>query len=636
MNYILQLAQVLEQVLEKENLTAEKLSRFIRPAKKGLSVDFALNCFALKKDLKKNGPEIAQDILNLISQDVLQEFTFLKLVNIDGPYLNFILDKVSMAADIFPQILANVEKYAKAHYNNTHNTTRLVIEFPSPNTNKPLHLGHVRNMLLGQSLSSINQKVGNIVFQTNLLNDKGIHICKSMWAYQKFGQNSTPESEKRKSDHFVGDFYVRFAQEEAQLKKGLEDKIGILNFELKKPIEDQNPKRIQVLKAEIDATAYGKMQEELRQMLVAWENQDPEVRALWRKMNDWAEAGYAKTFGTFGIKHDKTYFESKIYNEGKEIVLKGLKQGIFEQLDDGAIVAKFKKKGLPKQKVFIRRDGTSLYATQDLYLAYSKMDDFHYDTSIYVVGNEQNMQLRAVFEVLKQLGMKAANFHYSYGMINLTSGRMKSREGTIVDADNTFEELEQLALTEIKERYAELESSVVQKRAHMIAMAALRFFILKYEYSRDFVFDPKQSIAFEGETGPYILYSYARICSVFKKALSENIMVPYDPISLKQGELTSLDPELMLCYKDPHEEVLIEYLQRYPEVMSDSAKHLKPHVLARYLYELAQEFTGFYHSCHILQKDPKIQTARLWLIEAVRIVLKDGLKTLNIEVLNEM
>jgi len=636
MNYINQLARVLEELIGNESLTTEKLSRFIKPAKKGLKVDFALNCFALKKDLKKNGPEIAQDLLNLFSSSVLNQFPFIKIVNIDGPYFNFILSKAHMAADIFPQIIADVGKYAISQYVLAQKPTRLVVESPSPNTNKPLHLGHVRNMLLGQFLSSINQKVGNTVFQTNLLNDKGIHICKSLWAYQKFGEGKTPNSENRKSDHFVGDYYVKFSQEETRLKKGLEKKIEFLLNERKKSTADQDQNLILELESEIDATEYGEIQKELKQMLIDWENKVPDVRSLWRKMNDWAEAGYAKTFDTFGIKHDKTYFESNIYNQGKQIVLDGLKQGVFEQLEDGAIVAKFKKKGLPKQKIFVRRDGTTLYATQDLFLAYSKMEDFHFDRSIYVVGNEQNMQLRTVFEVLKQLGMKAENFHYSYGMINLTSGRMKSREGTVVDADNVVDELKLLAFDAIKERYADLEPEKITTRANMIAMAALRFFILKYEYSRDFIFDPKQSIAFEGETGPYILYSYARICSVFKKALGENIAVPYNPLSQEKGKLTSLDPNLMDFYTDPHEDTLIGYLQKYPNVIADSTRQMKPHLLARYLYELSQEFTGFYHSCPILQSDQLVQTARLWLIEIVRRVLKDGLNILNISVLNEM
>lgn len=636
MDYILRLAQVFEQLLENKNLTSEKLSKFIKPAKKGLKIDFAMNCFALKRDLNKNGPEIAQDIIKLITEDVLQQFPFIAVIEGDGPYINMKLNKASMAADIFPQIISDVQTFAKSHYLATQKSTRLVVEYPSPNTNKPLHLGHVRNMLLGQSLSSINKKVDNTVFQTNLYNDRGIHICKSMWAYQKFGDKKTPETENRKSDHFVGDFYVKFAQEEARLRKGLEDQILKLENERKKPLPDQNVTYINQLETEINTTEYGTMQKELKQMLVDWENKNPEIRAVWRMMNDWAEMGYKKTFEVFKINHDKTYFESEIYNKGKEIVMQGLKQGVFEKLEDGAIVAKFKKKGLPKQKVFVRRDGTTLYATQDLHLAYSKMADFSYDRSIYVIGNEQNMQLKTIFAVLNRLGMKAENFHYSYGMINLTTGKMKSREGTVVDADNILEELESLALEEIKGRYEDLDSAMLANRAHLIAMAALRFFILKYDYARDFIFDPKQSIAFEGETGPYILYSYARICSVFRKAMKGSMDVPYNPISSTKGTLISFDASLVKTYTDPHEQALIEYLQKYPEVMTDSARHLKPHLLTRYLYELAQEFTGFYHACPILQNNSEIQTARLWLCEVVRIVLKDGLKTLNIEVLNEM
>ncbi|MHA1612423.1 MAG: arginine--tRNA ligase, partial [Promethearchaeota archaeon] len=513
---------------------------------------------------------------------------------------------------------------------------KIVIEYPSPNTNKPLHFGHVRNMLLGQALVKMHQKIGNQVFETNLLNDRGIHICKSMIAYQKFGKDKTPQKANRKSDHFVGDYYVKFAQEEAKLKKGLEPKFKLLEVEKKKPKKDQNLELITKTQSEIDNTPYGQLHQELQQMLLDWELKVPQTRKLWRKMNDWAEKGFQETYNLFNIHHQKTYYESQIYNKGKDIVLNGVKSGIFEELDDGAIVAQFQKKGLPKQKVLLRKDGTSLYITQDLNLAFQKYHDFPYDESIYVVGNEQNMQLKILYEMLSNLGMKANNIHYSYGMISLTTGKMKSREGKIVDADDVVQELQNLAYVEINERYPELEEDKKKDRAFKIGMAALRFFILKYEFSRDFVFDPKQSISFEGETGPYVLYSYARICSIFRKAQSEDKDVPFYPDTLEiNSQFFNQDIKYSSMQND-EEFALISILSKYPEKIRSASVYRKPHELIRYLFELAQQFTKFYHSCPVLSESPEIRDYRLSICEATRLVLKDGLNLFEIHELTEM
>jgi len=532
------------------------------------------------------------------------------------------------------QIFKDVNSYASSNFNIREKPERIVIEYPAPNTNKPLHLGHIRNMLLGQTLSKINQCAKNEVFQVNLLNDRGIHICKSMWAYDKYGENKTPKSENQKSDHFVGYYYVKFAKEESRLKKYAQKNINFLEYELKKSPEDQKLDRIQELRKTINRSKYGILQKELKDMLIAWEEEDKKVRNLWRKMNDWAEEGFNQTFETFKIHHNKTYIESNIYKKGKKIVENGIKQGIFEKLDDGAVVINFTKKKLPKQKVLIRKDGTSLYITQDLHLAYQKMEDFNYNKSIYVIANEQDMQLRILFEILNKLGMKAENIHYSYGMINLTTGRMKSREGTSVDADDIVEELKLIAMNEVKKRYSNLSKNEMEKRAIVIALASLRFFILKYDYSRDFVFNPEKSLEFEGETGPYILYSYARICSIFKKAMEKNIETPYDPI--KDEISKKLKIENLSLLEDEHELNLIELLYSYPDIISDSVNQMKPHVLARYLYELAQEFTGFYHSCPIIKENSQLRDVRLLLCESIRRVLKHGLGLLTIDVLTEM
>ncbi|MHA1646057.1 MAG: arginine--tRNA ligase [Promethearchaeota archaeon] len=648
MNIIDHLAQILNEILANPELNVEQLKRFIKPAKKNVDADFALNCFALKKALKIDGLQIANELGSKLqtiiknSKDLASQnkFIFLQSVEVTGPYLNFKMNKAMVAREIIFKIHENIQQYSISEYTSQNHQKRIVVEFPSPNTNKPLHLGHIRNMLLGQSLSLLNKKVGNSVFQTNLLNDRGIHICKSMLAYKKYGNNQTPESEHMKSDHFVGKFYVKFAQEEAKLKTGLEQKIASMEEEKKKFDGERDDSLIKSLETELNQTKWGKMQKELKGMLMRWEENDPEVRALWRKMNDWAEAGFKETFAKFGIHHDTTYLESQIFDKGKNIVIDGLKKGIFSQLEDGAVVATFNKKGLPKQKVLLRKDGTTLYSTQDIYLAFQKMKDFQYDQSIYVVGNEQNMQLKTIFEILRILGMKADNFHYSYGMINLTSGKMKSREGTVVDADDIVQELKELALIEVKNRYTDLSKDQMNFRAERISMAALRFFILKYEYSRDFLFDPVKSISFEGETGPYILYSYARICSIFKKAQTDfDLQVPFDIQNDKENEsyYQNYQDFKFELLNDPTEQMLIDRLYHYPHIISDSVISLKPHILTRFLLELAQDFSKFYHNCPVLRENnTDLRQARLILSNAVRSVLKDGLKSLNIDVLNEM
>ncbi len=593
--------------------------------------DYGVPMFQFARVFKNSPVKIAEDMANKIS---LPE-SFEKVKNI-GPYLNFFVKKDSMAKYVLQEVQNNISQFATSHYRENEKSKRIVVEYPSPNTNKPLHLGHVRNMLLGQALSVLNTEVGNKVFQVNLLNDRGIHICKSMWAYEKFGEEKTPEQVGIKSDHFVGNYYVKYAQEEAKLKEKVKAEITQLEVEQNKPINEQDEKLIEKLEKTINESKYGQLLNEIKSMLIKWEKNEPKVRALWRKMNDWAENGYEQTFNLFGIKHDKTYYESQIYDKGKEIVLEGLEKGLFDKLEDGAIIARFTKKGFPKEKVLLRSDGTTLYVTQDLFLGFEKMKDYTYDLSIYVIGNEQDMQLKVVFELLKKLGMKAENLHYSHGMINLTSGKMKSREGTTVDADNIVQELEELAMKEIEIRYEKIGQKEKEYRARKIAMAALRFFILKYDYSRDFLFDPEKSIAFEGETGPYILYSYARICAIFRKAMEMGIEVPYDPVKDEINSNFSINEDIFQQLAHEMEVSLLEHLYKYPTIVSEAAAQLKPHLIARTIYEIAQEFTKFYHACPIVKESEDLRKARLYLADAVRLVIKHALFLLTIDVLNEM
>lgn len=627
--------RIIELLADFTNIAADKLSKFLKEANKKIDADFAINCFALRQFLGKDGMKIAQELKQEFDEADLSKYRFLDVPTQAGPYLNFKIDKSILAEEVIGQVLDDVDHYVKDNFESA-DPERMVIEYPSPNTNKPLHLGHVRNMLLGQSISILSDYIGNQVFQVNLLNDRGVHICKSMWAYDNFGAGKTPEQEDIKPDHFVGKYYVKYAQVEKELKNKIKDKFERLEKEETKPPGERDEALLRQLGEEIDGSKYGQLQDKINEMLVKWEDNDPEVRALWEKMNSWAKEGYNQTFELFQIEHDKTYLESNIYDKGKDIVKDGVERGIFEQLPDGAVVAKFNKKSLPKQKVLLRNDGTTLYVTQDLYLAEQKMKDFDYDLSIYVIGNEQDMQLRTVFELLDMIGMKGNNLHYSYGMINLTTGRMKSREGTVVDADDLVLELSNLAKNEISKRYQDLSKSEIERRAHIIGMAALRFFILKYEYTRDFLFDAEESISFEGETGPYILYAYARICSVFNKGLEDGIPVPYNPQEGIKGSDFDFDDIDYSMLNSEEEISVIDRLYRYPSVLFDAAKNLKPHLLTRELYDLAQEFNVFYHKCRILGEKKTIQDARLILCEAVRQVLKNGLGLLKIDVLNEM
>ncbi|MBD3352363.1 MAG: arginine--tRNA ligase [Candidatus Lokiarchaeota archaeon] len=633
MNYEIQIAKIIG---DYANLEWKDIIDFVREANPNIDADFAINCYTLRKYLKKDGKIIAKEIHSYVNDKVIDSISFISSVELAGPYLNFKLNKQIQVKDTLNDIFKDIDEFALSYITKEEMDQRIVIEYPSPNTNKPLHLGHIRNMLLGQALSKLCSFSHSQVFQVNLLNDRGVHICKSMWAYNQFGHGSTPKTENMKSDHFVGKYYVKYAEEEAKRKEKVSSILNEFKKESSKQKEERDVAIIKTLEKKIAESDYGQLQAEIKDMLQKWENQDPEVRSLWRKMNNWAEKGFKETFDVFQIKHDKTYYESQIYDKGKDIVYDGLKRGLFEKLEDGAIIANFKKKGLPKKKVLLRSDGTSLYITQDLYLAKLKMQDYNYDLSIYVIGNEQNMQLKTVFELLDRLGMEGKNLHYSYGMINLTSGKMKSREGTVVDADDLVSELKTLAIKEIEERYKDISEKERDLRADVIAMAALRFYILKYEYTRDFLFEPKKSISFEGETGPYILYAYARICSIFAKAKEENIDVPYDPEKDKVNDIFNLDMMDFSIISNEHELNLIDLLYKYPKTIKDATINLKPHSLSRYLFDLAQEYNAFYHTCRVIGEEEKTQNFRLILSDAVRYVLRHGLSLLTIDVLTEM
>lgn len=526
--------------------------------------DYSFPCFPLSKKLKKSPNHIAEDLSRKFKAD------FLEKVEAKAGYVNFFIKKDML-------IKSAVENALKKDYGELKSKSKVVIEFPSPNTNKPLHLGHVRNILLGMSVSNLLEFAGNKVIKVNMNNDRGIHICKSMLAYKKWGKG---KSSDKKGDHFVGDFYVRFENESKK------------NKELEKEAEE---------------------------MLIDWENGRKDVVDLWKKMNGWAVKGFNETYDKFNLKFDKTYNESEVYREGKEIVYDGLKKGLFEKDDNGAVVVDLTKKGMDK-KVLLRADGTSIYITQDLYLAKKKFDDFKMDKSIYVVASEQNYHFKVLFEILKMMKFRYADncHHLSYGMVYLPEGKMKSREGKVVDADDIIEEMENLARAEVKKRYNNLNPKEIERRAKAIGMAALKFYILKYDPAKDIHFDPKESISFEGETGPYLQYSVARINSIFRKHGKD----------VKKADLSKLTKE--------EEYLIAKMIHGFPDVAEEAASSYKPHLVARYLLEMSQVLNRYYEKYHVLDKEDSIRNARLMLLKAARQIFVIGFGLLEIEALEEM
>ncbi len=529
--------------------------------------DYAFPCFILSKILKKNPAEIASDLAKKIPKKNFEK------IESKGPYVNFFVDSKILARKTIEKILKE-----KNNFGSLKKKEKILIESPGPNTNKPLHLGHVRNIILAQSVQRILSFAGNKVKIVNINNDRGAHICKSMLAYEKFGANKTPESEKIKSDHFVGNFYVRFAQE-----------------------EKNNPE----------------LEKEVQKILLKWESGDKKILEVWKKMNKWALDGFTETYKKFNLKIDKEYYESQVYKNGKEIITEQLKKGTVKKKPDGAFYIDLSSKGLG-EKILLRADGTSIYITQDLYLAIQRKKEIGFDKMLYVVANEQNYHFNALFEILKKFGYKWAEnlIHLSYGMVLLESGRMKSREGTVVDADDIISELESLAKAELDARYPDLSKEEKKIRSEVIAMAALRYHFLKVERGKDMLFKPKESISFEGNTGPYLLYTYARAKSILKKA---------DKIKKTKSIPENLSEQ---------ERKLVFQLSLFPETFKKSNENLSPSIIANYTFELSQIFNEFYHSEKVIGSEK--EDFRLLLVESFLIVLELSLNLLNIKVLQEM
>ena len=476
----------------------------------------------------------------------------------------------------------------------------VMIEYSSPNTNKPLHLGHVRNNLLGYSLAQIMKACGNKVVKTNIVNDRGIHICKSMLAWLKWGNGATPESTGKKGDHLIGDFYVLFDKHYKAEIKEIAAAQGI---------------------SEEDAEKQSTLMQEAREMLKKWEAGDPEVRGLWEKMNSWVYAGFDETYRRLGVDFDKIYYESQTYLEGKEKVEEGLAKGVFYRKDDGSVWADLTPDGLD-HKLLLRSDGTSVYMTQDIGTAKLRYQDFPIDKMIYVVGNEQNYHFQVLSLLLDKLGFKWGKdlIHFSYGMVELPNGKMKSREGTVVDADDLMDKMTSDALAMTSDRLEGMTDDEKREVARIIGMGALKYFILKVDPRKNMLFNPEESIDFNGNTGPFIQYTYARIQSLQRKA-GENLP------ALNVEAVTPNDKEI----------AIIQRVADFPAVVEEAGRTYSPALIANYTYELAKEFNQFYHDYSILkEEDENIKVFRLELSRTVASVIKRAFSLLGIEVPERM
>ncbi len=567
-----EIAKILKKAIKEEGFECsedEIINALEIPPKIELG-DYAFPCFFLSKRFGIAPFLIATKIRTNIGFDKGNGFNGIET---RGPYINFFLDRPSRIVALLKNIYENKKNFG---LNKLGENKKTLIEFPSPNTNKPLHLGHLRNMAIGESISRILEFSGENVIRTNLNNDRGVHICKSMIAYKKWGKNRKP-TKKIKSDHLVGEFYTMFAKKAKQ-----------------KP----------------------ELEKEAQEMLILWEAKDKETMTLWKKMNSWALDGFKESFKTFGISHDKTYFESEIYDKGKEIILEGVKNKIFSQEKEGGVFVDLEKEGLGK-KYLLRSDGTSIYITQDIYLAKKKFEDFKVDKSVYVVGNEQDHYFKTFFAVLDKLKMinKENLFHLSYGMVNLPEGKMKSREGTVVDADDLIEDVKKLVKKELRKR-AKLKPKILEEKSLKIALAAIKYLLLKVDIKKDMIFNPKESISFEGDTGPYLLYSYARANSILKKI----------KISFSYGSTENLE--------DKEESLGLKMLE-FEKIAQEAYNAMNPSIIAKYSYELCQIFNEFYHACPVMGSKEKEQF-RISLVESFLNILGKSLNLLGIEPLEEM
>ena len=568
----------------------------LQKTKKEFKGHLTLVVFSFLRMSKKSPEQTAQELGEYLvkNEPAVAEFNvikgFLNLTVASGCWID-LLNEINAAPEY---------GFTKA----TENSPLVMIEYSSPNTNKPLHLGHVRNNLLGYSLSKIMEANGNKVVKTNIVNDRGIHICKSMLAWQKWGNGITPEKAGKKGDHLIGDFYVLFSNKLKEETSALEAQ-GMTKEE---------------------AEAASPLMREAREMLRKWEAGDPEIRSLWKMMNDWVYAGFDETYKMMGVNFDKIYYESETYLEGKSKVLEGLEKGIFYRREDGSVWANLTAEGLD-EKLLLRADGTSVYMTQDIGTAKLRFDDYPINKMIYVVGNEQNYHFQVLSILLDKLGFEFGKglVHFSYGMVELPEGKMKSREGTVVDADDLMEEMINTA-REISQELGKLDGLTPEEAediARMVGLGSLKYFILKVDPRKNMTFNPKESIDFNGNTGPFIQYTHARICSVLRKAAEQGIVLP-----------AALPTNFELSEK---EEGLIQMLANFKAVVKEAGETYSPALIANYTYDLVKEYNQFYHDFSILHEaDEQLKVFRLVLSANVAKIVKEGMGLLGIEVPERM
>ena len=576
----------------------------LQKTKKEFEGNLTLVVFPFLKISRKKPDETAREIGEYIKQNCEAIADF----NAVGGFLNLVIDKKAWLA-LLNEMNLN-EKYGEKPV--TEASPLVMIEYSSPNTNKPLHLGHVRNNLLGWSLAQIMEANGNRVVKTNIVNDRGIHICKSMLAWQKFGNGETPETSGKKGDHLIGDYYVAFDKhyraEVAELKAKYVAE-GMDEEQAEKKAKEESP-----------------LIKEAHEMLVKWEQNDPEVRALWKKMNDWVYAGFDETYKALGVGFDKIYYESNTYLVGKKKVEEGLAKGLFFRKDDNSVWADLTNEGLD-QKLLLRSDGTSVYMTQDIGTAEMRFNDFPIDKMIYVVGNEQNYHFQVLSILLDRLGFKWGKelVHFSYGMVELPNGKMKSREGTVVDADDLIAAMVADAKQTSEElgKFKDMSEEERNEIARIVGLGALKYFILKVDARKNMLFNPEESIDFNGNTGPFIQYTYARIRSILRKAQAEGINIPAtlaDTMPLNEKEIE-----------------LIQKLNQFGAAVEQAGKDYSPSGIANYCYELTKAFNQFYHDYSILGADTEEEkVVRLVLAQNVGKTLKNGMALLGIEVPERM
>ena len=576
----------------------------VQKTKKEFEGSLTLVVFPFLKISKKKPEDTAAEIGEWMKQNCKAVADY----NVVKGFLNIVIDTaawIGMLNDINAD-----ERYGEKQA--TEDSPLVMIEYSSPNTNKPLHLGHVRNNLLGWSLAQIMAANGNKVVKTNIVNDRGIHICKSMLAWQKWGNGVTPETSGMKGDHLIGDFYVAFDKHYREEVKDLKAKFvaeGMDEEAAEKKAKDEAP-----------------LIKEAHEMLVKWEQGDKDVRDLWQKMNSWVYAGFDETYKNLGVGFDKIYYESDTYLKGKAKVEEGLEKGLFERHEDNSVWADLTNEGLD-QKLLLRSDGTSVYMTQDIGTAEMRFKDYPIDKMIYVVGNEQNYHFQVLSILLDRLGFKWGKelVHFSYGMVELPNGKMKSREGTVVDADDLIETMVADAKKTSEElgKFNDMTEEERNEIARIVGMGALKYFILKVDARKNMLFNPEESIDFNGNTGPFIQYTYARIRSILRKAAGQGVTIP-----------DALADNMPLCQKETE---LIQKMDEFGAAVRQAGKDYSPSGIANYCYELTKDFNQFYHDYSILNADTEEEkVVRLVIAKNVAKTIKNGMALLGIEVPERM